>query len=564
VTSNRPHLVPPELTAHLPKSRQATFVALAVAVLNSAAVIAQAVALATAVDRSLLHHRSLHDIYPELMIVMIAFAFRAAVTLMGELAAQRSAEQVVSSLQSELVQHTLRLGPNWLAGERPGELSLTATRGLRSLHTYFARYIPQAAAAAVMPAVLLVWVATRDWLSLVVLLVLIALVPVTMIYFGRQATKRTERQWRRLGSLAGRFLQLIEGLPTLRAFGRDAYGRREIEASTEGVREATMRTLRVAFVSALAMDLIAGFGVGFVAMVLGLRLLWGQLDFTTAMAVLLVAPEIFIPLRRAGAEFHASTEGQAAVTRALAILNTPLGHPTVTTRAIATSTIVPATKADLAIDDLTISYEHRSGPAVRAFSLNAPAGTRVALVGPSGAGKSSVLAALLGFALPSSGTMSVGGVLSTERDVVDWRTSFAWLPQRPYLFAASLADNVRLGAPTADDDAVTAVLGAVGLGPLLSHLPSGANTMLGQDGLTLSAGERQRVALARALLSPAPILLLDEPTAALDDTTSRQIAEAMVPWLTGRTVVLAAHEPLLLPHFDLVHVFDTVPTAGRP
>ncbi len=329
--SNRPHLVPPELAAHLPKSRQATFVALAVAALNSVAVIVQAVALATAVDRSLLHHRSLRDVAPELVIVLVAFAVRAALTLVGELAAQRSAERVVASLQSELVRHTLRLGPSWLAGERPGELSLTATRGLRSLHTYFSRYIPQAAAAAVMPVVLLVWVATRDWLSLVVVLALIALVPLTMIYFGRQATKRTERQWRRLGSLAGRFLQLIEGLPTLRAFGRDAYGRREIEASTEGVREATMRTLRVAFLSALAMDLIAGFGVGFVAMVLGLRLLWGQLDFTTAMAVLLVAPEIFIPLRRAGAEFHASTEGQAAVTRALAILNTPLAHGTVTT-----------------------------------------------------------------------------------------------------------------------------------------------------------------------------------------------------------------------------------------
>ena len=187
-----------------------------------------------------------------------------------------------------------------------------------------ARYLPQAAAAAVIPLILLIWVATQDWLSFVVVVALVVAVPVTMIAFGREATRRSERQWRRLGSLAGRVLQLIEGLPTLRAFGREAQGRREVEAATEGVRSATMRTLRVAFLSALSMDMIAGFGVGFVAMVLGLRLLWGELDLQTAMAVLLVAPEIFIPLRRAGAEFHASTEGQAAAARVVEVLATPV------------------------------------------------------------------------------------------------------------------------------------------------------------------------------------------------------------------------------------------------
>ena len=174
-----------------------------------------------------------------------------------------------------------------------------------------------------VPVLLLAWVATQDWLSFVVVIALVLAVPLTMIYFGREATKRSERQWRRLGSLAGRFLQLVEGLPTLRAFGREEQGRREVAAATEGVRSATMRTLRVAFLSALSMDMIAGFGVGFVAMVLGLRLLWGELGLQTAMAVLLVAPEIFIPLRRAGAEFHASTEGQAAAARVLEVLGTP-------------------------------------------------------------------------------------------------------------------------------------------------------------------------------------------------------------------------------------------------
>ena len=221
---------------------------------------------------------------------------------------------------AELLRHALALGPGWLAGERPGELSLTATRGLRSLHTYYARYLPQAAAAAVIPLILLVWVATQDWLSFVVVIALVLAVPVTMIASG--ARRRGARSASGAGSARwpAAFLQLVEGLPTLRAFGREAQGRREVEAATEGVRSATMRTLRVAFLSALSMDMIAGFGVGFVAMVLGLRLLWGELDLQTAMAVLLVAPEIFIPLRRAGAEFHASTEGQAAAARVLEVL----------------------------------------------------------------------------------------------------------------------------------------------------------------------------------------------------------------------------------------------------
>ena len=292
---SRTRLVPPELAARVPAIRSAAVTALVIGALTAVSIVVQAVALATAIDRSLLHHAALETLRPELIAIAVAVAVRASLALVGERWAQRTAESVVSTLRGQLLRHVLALGPGWLAGERPGELSLAATRGLRSLHTYFARYLPQAAMAAVVPVVLLAWIASQDWLSLVVVVALVIAVPITMIYFGREANRRTARQWRRLGSLAGRFLQLIEGLPTLRAFGRDAHGRREVVESTEGVRLATMRTLRVAFLSSLSMDLIAGFGVGLVAMALGLRLLWGELDLQTAMAVLLVTPEIFVP-----------------------------------------------------------------------------------------------------------------------------------------------------------------------------------------------------------------------------------------------------------------------------
>jgi ABC-type transport system involved in cytochrome bd biosynthesis fused ATPase/permease subunit len=429
---------------------------------------------------------------------------------------------------------------------------------------------------------LLAWVATQDWLSLVVIVGLVLAVPVTMIYFGREATLRSQRQWRRLSSLAARFLQLVEGLPTLRAFGREAHGRREVVEANEGVRAATMRTLRVAFLSALAMDLIAGFGVGLVAMVLGLRLLWGQLGLQTAMAVLLVAPEIFVPLRRAGAEFHASTEGQAAAARVLEVLRTPLPQSAAPATSAAPAapaaaavsglppaspSPTPAAAGPLVVSGLRVEYEHRGHPALASLSLEVAPGSRLALTGPSAVGKSTLFAALLRFVDPSAGGMSLGGLPSSEVTPAEWRAYFSWLPQRPHLFNASLAENLRLGAPDASDGSLRRVLDAVGLTELLANLPGGLTTVLGHDGLTLSAGERQRVALARALLCPAPVLLLDEPTASLDPPTAARLAPAIEPWLADRSVVVAAHEPVLLPRFDAVVALDApapLPLVGSP
>ncbi|HEX3333222.1 MAG TPA: thiol reductant ABC exporter subunit CydD [Acidimicrobiales bacterium] len=556
----RPRLVDPELATRVPGLRRVAAATLVVAALSALAVVVGAVALAHVVDRSLLHHAPLGDVVPALVLVGVALLARAVLQAVGDLSAHAAADRVVASLRGSLLRHALALGPGWLSGERPGELSVTATRGLRSLHAYYARYLPQAAAAAVIPVLLLAWVASQDWLALVVVLALVIAVPLTMIYFGREATRRAERQWRRLTSLAARFLQLVEGLPTLRAFGREDQGRREVEAATDGVRSATMRTLRVAFLSALALDMIAGFGVGLVAMVLGLRLLWGQLGLETAMAVLLVAPEIFIPLRRAGSEFHASTEGQAAAARVLEVLDAPAPGAAVPSPEAVTATTARARDADgLSIDAVSVEYPNRDGPALASFSLHATAGSRIALTGASGSGKSTVLATLLGFAEPSAGTMTFDGRAATTDGMPAWRAHFSWLPQRPHLFNVTLAENLRLGAPDAGDGALLDVLAAVGLSDLVANLPAGLRTVVGHDGLTLSAGERQRVALARALLRPAPVLLLDEPTASLDPPTVARLAPAIEPWFAGRTVVVAAHGPVLLPRFDAVVTLAAAP-----
>ena len=450
----RPRLVDPELAGRVPGLRRAAGVALGVAVLSATAVVVQAVAIAHAVDRSLLGHVPLRAVAPEIALAALALVARGVITAIGDLSAHGAAERVVSSLRRDLLGHSLALGPGWLAGERPGE-SLSPPPGACTRSTPTTpRYLPQAAAAGVVPLLLLAWVATQDVLSFAVVVALVVAVPVSMIFFGREATRRSERQWRRLGSLAGRLLQLVEGLPTLRAFGREAHGRREVAEASEGVRVATMRTLRLAFLSSLSMDLIAGLGVGLVAMVLGLRLLWGELSLQTAMAVLLVAPEVFIPLRRAGAEFHASTEGQAAAGRVLDVLGTPLAGSAAATpspdRPAPAAAPIPV--PTLVVTDLAVDHPGHGRRTLGGVSFEVAPGSRVALTGPSAAGKSTVLAPLLCFVEPSGGTMTLNGLGPHDVGVAAWRSRFAYVPQRPHLFHVTLADNLRLGAPGASDD----------------------------------------------------------------------------------------------------------------
>ena len=484
-----------------------------------------------------------------LAALLVVVAARAVVSYGGEVAALRAAATVKSQLRRALIARSLRLGPAWLGGQRAGEITTLSTKGLDGLDSYFARYLPQLVLAVLVPVAVLVRVAVADWVSAVIIAVTLPLIPVFAVLVGWHTKAQTRRQWRLLATLGGHFLDVVEGLPTLKVFGRAKAQEQVIAKVTEDYRAATMSTLRVAFLSALVLELSAAVATALVAVEVGLRLLYGHLGYETALLVLLLTPEAFLPLRAVGAQFHASMEGVAAAGRVFEILDTAIpGEPQA--RSAATAPRGGRSRADLRtqyirLNGVTAAYPGRHRPALDGVSLTIAPGDRVVLTGPSGAGKSTLLALLLRFIAPAAGTIELAGGEAdgdvAAIDVRQWRTQIAWVPQQPYLFTGTAADNIALGQAGASRDAICRAARLAGAADFISELPAGYDTPLGERGLRLSAGQRQRIALARAFLRDAPLLLLDEPVAHLDPVSARLIRTAIDTALADRTVILVSH-----------------------
>jgi thiol reductant ABC exporter CydD subunit len=501
-----------------------------------------------------------------LIALAVVVAGRAALAWAQEAAATRAAATVKGQLRERLLAKVVRLSPGWLADpsggtggpgdadptdsadapgapRRSGELTTLATRGLDALDGYFARYLPALVLAALVPAVVLARILPADLVAGVTILLTLPLIPVFMALVGWTTEARNRRQFHLLARLSHHFLDVVGGLPTLKAYRRAQAQVRTVRAVTEEYRRATMSTLRLAFLSSLVLELLATLSVALVAVGIGLRLVEGGLDLRTALLVLVLAPEAYLPLRQLGTHYHAAAEGLAATEGVFAVLSTPepLRGP---------RSGLPA--GPLRVEALTVRYPDRGRPALDRFSLTVRAGETVALTGPSGCGKSTLLHALLGFVAPESGRIRLGEVDLRDADPDAWRARLAWVPQRAYLFAGTVAENIRLGF-VCSDAAVGSAARAAGL-----ELP--LSTVVGDGGVGLSAGQRQRVALARALLRDAPLLLLDEPTANLDPATETRVVATLRQVLSGRTVVLVTHHPRLLELADrVVHLDALVP-----
>ena len=529
----------PRLPRHARAAAWSLLTTVALGLAATALVLAQASLLAHALAAAA-RGTGVSALSGTIVALLLVFAGRAAVSYGGEVAALRAAARVKSQLRRGLVAKALSLGPSWLSGQRPGEITTLAVSGLDALDAYFARYLPALVLSCLVPLAVLARVAAADWLSGLVIAVTLPLIPVFAILIGGYSKARTQRQWQLLSRLGGHFLDVVEGLPTLKTFGRARAQADVIKNVTGEYRTATMSALRITFLSALVLELAAALATALVAVEVGLRLLAGHIGYDTALLVLLLTPEAYLPLRNVGAQFHASQTGTVAAQRALDILDQPAPAAGPSPQAPSPDT------ADLRTQPVTLTgvvlrYPGRTAAALDGVSLTISPGDRVVLTGPNGAGKSSLLALLLRFCEPTAGRIDVGGTDLAAIPVRSWRDQIAWVPQRPYLFAGTVAENIALGMPDATPDAVRQAARLAGAEEFIDALPGGFSAHLPERGLILSAGQRQRVALARAFLRDAPLVLLDEPTAHLDPVGARQIMTVLETLMAGRTVILVSH-----------------------
>ncbi|GAA4228670.1 ATP-binding cassette subfamily C protein/ATP-binding cassette subfamily C protein CydD [Streptosporangium album] len=485
-----------------------------------------------------------------LVLLALVVAVRGALGLVQGIAAGRTTTGVKSALRHRLLSRLQELGPARLASHRSGELVTLTGRGLDALDPYLSGYLPAVAVAGVVPIAVLVRLLAADLTSAVIVLVTLPLIPIFGALVGMHTKVVTEQQWRALSRLGGHFLDVVRGLPTLRAFGRARFQAGVIQQVADAHRNATMRTLRVAFLSSLVLELAASLSLALVAVPVGLRLLSGSLDLSTALLVLLLAPEAYLPLRTMGSRFHAAMEGVAAADQAFAVLDGQAEGPAEGGSRPGAGTGRRGAP-EIRLENVTVRYPGSEEAALEDVSLVIAPGERVALVGESGAGKSTLLHLLLGSVSPASGRVLIDGAELTDLD--SWRRRLASVPQRPHLFATSVADNIRLGSPDATIDEVRAAAEGAYADEFVAGLPGGYETVLGERGANLSAGQRQRVALARAFCRPsADVLLLDEPTARLDGRSEGAVVSATRDLAEGRTSVIVAHRPAMIDVADRV------------
>ncbi|HEY0216953.1 MAG TPA: thiol reductant ABC exporter subunit CydD [Cellulomonas sp.] len=547
-------------------------------------VIAQAVLLAQVLAAAAHDGAALGELLPRIGWLAGVVAARAAATGVQERYAHRAATRAVAELREQVVARAAALGPRWLSeGEGPRVVTL-ATRGLEALEPYFVRYLPQLVLSATVTPAVLVVVLGLDWVSAVIAAGTLPLVPIFMILIGQLTQGRSDRSLRVMQRLGSQVLDLIAGLTTLRAFGRERGPARRVRALGDAHRRATMSTLRIAFLSGMVLELLTTLSVALVAVAIGLRLVYGELDLFTGLAVLVLAPEVYLPLRQVGMQFHASTDGVAAANQVFAVLETPL--PTT-----GTTPSPDLRRTTVRLRGVTVRAPGRDLLAPADLSLDVAPGTTVAVTGPSGAGKSTAVDLLLGLLRPETGTVTLvptdGGPAGTraggggaggggaggteialaEVDLTTYWPQIAWLPQRPVLEPSTLGALVA-GVPDAELDTEgrarrDRAAALTGLDAVVAETPDGWATDLGRGGAGLSVGQRQRVALTRALLAEAPLVVLDEPTAHLD-AAGEQVVLRTVRALrdAGRTVVLVAHRPSLIALADVVVTVRSAPAVA--
>lgn len=536
----------PRLLARTRSARPLLALDTVLGIATALAILTQASMLALIVARAFDGVR-LANLWLYFFLLVVAFLLRGVLAWGMELAGRRAAWSVLSELRLALIQRRVRAQPSAVDGTEGAEIAAVSVQGIEALEGYFARYLPQVVLASVVPFVVLAWVAIVDFESALIMLLTLPLVPVFMVLIGRYTKRRTEARWQALRRLSTHFLDVVRGLPTLRAFGRAHAQATTIGDVSERYRVATMETLRVSFLSGSVLELAATVGVALVAVTVGVRLVNGGLALQAGLTVLVLAPELYLPFRRLGAEYHASADGLAVAQRMFELLDAPASvGPSGPSLAPSPALV------SVRLEKVSYSYPTRSGLVLDRLDLELSPGETVALVGESGAGKSTVAGLLLGLLEPAAGRVVVGDTDLGACDNDAWRRLVAWVPQHPTMFRGSVADNIRLGDPTASDRQVRQAATLAGAHEFIARLPNGYETPIGDGQRRLSSGERRRIALARAFARDAPLVILDEPTADLDPFNVAAVSRAVHRLRQGRTLLLIAHRPELVDQADRV------------
>ncbi|MGB0721918.1 MAG: thiol reductant ABC exporter subunit CydD, partial [Gammaproteobacteria bacterium] len=511
-------------------------------------IVVQAWALANIVHGAVFEGLTLADLSAWLVLFPLLVMLRGVLAWWGGRFAFRGALKVKARVRGALHDKIERLGPVGVADERGGSLAGKLVEGVEALDGYFARYLPAAALAGIVPLMILLITVPLDWVSALVFVFTAPLIPVFMILIGNNAQRRSERQWRALARMGGHFFSVLQGLTTLRLFGAGAREGRRIAAISEDFRRRTMDVLRVAFLSSAVLEFFAAISIALVAVFIGFRLLDGEMVFLYGFFVLLLAPELYLPLRELGAQNHARMEAVAAAGELRTFLDRPEPR-----RAGGKETVFPS--GALSLRGLRHEYEP-GRRALDGLDLDIPEAARIAIVGPSGAGKSTLAQVILGFVTPQAGEILRGGVSMDAIDADLWQRKVAWVPQRPRLFAGTVAENLSLGLEGIGTDRLRDAARRAQVLDVIESLPRGFDSVIGEGGRALSGGEAQRLAIARVLLRDAPLVVLDEPTAHLDGAAQSAVRSAIDELGRDRTLVVIAHRLETVRTLDRIVVMD--------
>ncbi len=515
-------------------------------------VVWQSWLLSEVISKVFLAKQTLAQVLPLLQSIILVVLGRTLFTIINESLAGKLAVKIKDGLREELFKKINQLGPSFLKGEKTGELTTTALQGLDALDAYFSQYLPQILLSALLPITILLVVFPTDVLTGIVFVVTAPLIPYFMILIGKLSHNHTQRQWIGLSRLGAYFLDTLQGLSTLMQLGQSRDRGVKIRQASERYRTVTMNVFKITFLSAFVLEMIATISTALVAVEIGLRLLYGNLEFQQAFFILLIAPEFYLPLRNLSVRYHAGMNGLNAAGRIFQLLDAPeiTAIPSVVEK-------VPAQLAEkFSLGFQSVSYHYPDNPeaALKEINLELESGRHYSLIGESGAGKSTLAQLIMRFIVPENGSIRVNGEDIQSWNLDQWRSMIAWVPQKAKLFNTSLLENVRLHNPAYSSEAVFAALEKAGLEKFVQQLPEGLQTPLLEGGVRLSGGEAQRVMLARAFLKNAPLLVMDEPTAHLDIDLERSFLETSERLQDGRTTLTIAHRLATVIQSDQIFV----------